>query len=547
MFREERFIEYHDMSPDSIDVFTVLAVLFLIIGIILMVYWLLSIFKKPLSEDFEDTEEESTRRSSAGYQPDYISATSQDSPSMEVVIDRPPHALSDRQRKSRRILSSSNEHFTHLESAHALAKGTPVLNVIWEPVSAKGSARSMKSIRSAQLISTAPLYIRRQTRGGIVEEPITLNVFLEPLDSKKQKERTAPDSTTTARPIPYDTEPSITLTTTTTKTTVTSPGPGFAKRVTEVHSKTRHVKKLPADDQVYQLSSRSDAEEVEKSADVMTAVEVPLFATRMQKQDSTLTETTQVVTKSSQAPPCCATKTNTSIGEGPVKAGDTVQSDESKLKTVAVLPKNGVVGWKMSNVSGWNNVLQFVCVVAGVVFVLGVIALGFYVVQIVTNTATIMSIDNEADDEFSNPSRRSRRPVESDIEASFDEERSRRAYYHKKPQINIVYKNKAPYDAEVRNGILFVRHKKGETMPMTAVPSPARKAISKDGKPEIKTPATTAHAPMTRSGAGNADACTPVVFNIRAGTPVSVNVVENSKIKAAPTSHTSRAVEVSRI
>ncbi|VDL71650.1 unnamed protein product [Nippostrongylus brasiliensis] len=68
-------------------------------------------------------------------------------------------------------------------------------------------------------------------------------------------------------------------------------------------------------------------------------------------------------------------------------------------------------------------------------------------------------------------------------------------------------------------------------MPMTAVPSPARKAISKDGKPEIKTPATTAHAPMTRSGAGNADACTPVVFNIRAGTPVSVNVVENSKIK----------------
>ncbi|VDL71651.1 unnamed protein product [Nippostrongylus brasiliensis] len=60
----------------------------------------------------------------------------------------------------------------------------------------------------------------------------------------------------------------------------------------------------------------------------------------MQKQDSTLTETTQVVTKSSQAPPCCATKTNTSIGEGPAKAGDTVQSDESKLKTVAVLPKS---------------------------------------------------------------------------------------------------------------------------------------------------------------------------------------------------------------
>lgn len=246
------------------------------VGIIAMVYWILTILTRPLERELEEEERmESKRRSEAAREPDYLNeTTSTESVPMEVVIQRPEHTLSQRDRATHIILSQSSAPSAQTAPTHTQedTEYPPVLNVIWEP-----------------------------SEGGATPE-----------EGKAPFPDVAQSSYQPAGvPIPNDTAPSITLTTTTTKTTVSTPGPGFTKRVTEVHTQTKQIRKEPSDQSVQRdhskersvpMSSGSDAEEDgERSSSLLTAVEVPLNALRMEKATTSSTASTQVARPSSTA------------------------------------------------------------------------------------------------------------------------------------------------------------------------------------------------------------------------------------------------------
>lgn len=321
---DRRYIEYRELFPDRLDIFTLIITISLVVGIIAMVYWILTILTRPLERELEEEERmESKRRSEAAREPDYLNeTTSTESVPMEVVIQRPEHTLSQRDRATHIILSQSSAPSAQTAPTHTQedTEYPPVLNVIWEPseggATPEGDRKSRRTKEPRQLISSIPLYVNRPTRRGVIQEPVTVNLYLEPVPVAQEGKAPFPDVAQSSYqpagvPIPNDTAPSITLTTTTTKTTVSTPGPGFTKRVTEVHTQTKQIRKEPSDQSVQRdhskersvpMSSGSDAEEDgERSSSLLTAVEVPLNALRMEKATTSSTASTQVARPSSTA------------------------------------------------------------------------------------------------------------------------------------------------------------------------------------------------------------------------------------------------------
>lgn len=287
---ETRYLEYHDVSPNKLDIFTLMIAVSLVVGIALMVYWLLAAFMRPLAEDFEEFSEESRRRSFAAREPYFLDESSSNEPT-EVVVERPTeHDIGHRNRRSRAIKSQSDT--PTAETAPSFSQGNeenpPVLNVVWEPSGATAISKEdpRKVSGSGELITSIPLYMKKPIGRGLKQKPLSVNLILEPIPyGQEGKEPFFDIQDSTYEPsgfsISNSTVPSITLTTTTTKTAVSKPGPGFTKLETDIRMKTKQVTKEPRHqfDGVVLTSSGSDAEDVEEhSSSLRTAVEVPLNA-----------------------------------------------------------------------------------------------------------------------------------------------------------------------------------------------------------------------------------------------------------------------------
>ncbi|KAK6029746.1 hypothetical protein OSTOST_04138, partial [Ostertagia ostertagi] len=130
-----KYVEYRDMSPDRIDVFSLMATVGLDIHAqFVHVEYRNRVLDRVDSESFDS----STRnRFPAAGQPDYLEGNSEsESTPMEIKIERPPHTLSERDQKSYRILSTSDGHPEQVEGNHIeknAETAPPVLNVVWEP------------------------------------------------------------------------------------------------------------------------------------------------------------------------------------------------------------------------------------------------------------------------------------------------------------------------------------------------------------------------------------------------------------------------------
>ncbi|KAK6047661.1 hypothetical protein COOONC_14834 [Cooperia oncophora] len=225
------------LGQHSVDYGRYLFQIALVIGIVLMAYWLGSLLHRTLSNDFSDESESPSRtsrsRRQAGGLPDYYEGdTGSDSLPMEVKIERPPHTLSDRDRRTYRILSASDGHPEPADVYDAdrdVEAAPPVLNVVWEPkegaVAQQGETKTARG--PLQLVSSTPMNVKKYdpARGCMIEEPIVVNLFVESQEGGEGAGvGTAQPMSDTGpvHPGHNETTPSITLTETTTKTTVTS-------------------------------------------------------------------------------------------------------------------------------------------------------------------------------------------------------------------------------------------------------------------------------------------------------------------------------------
>ncbi|EYC03158.1 hypothetical protein Y032_0095g2796 [Ancylostoma ceylanicum] len=271
------YVPYHDMWPDRVDVFTLLASITLLVVTILMVYWLGTLCYRtfgPPSKIREVPPSPSSVR--VRKEMEYLGDDEgSESMPLDWVIERPEHLRSERMAsghtKAQPILSDRTISISEAgrttpkrgrRGSGNVPRSPPVLNVIWEPTQGIYAAEGPDESQAAdhrQLISSTPIILKKPAPSGRghIDEPVIVNLYYEPSTPGEYVQvpartsatpKSAPGETVnTTIAVSNDVAPSVSVTTTTTRTRVSEPIPGYTKKVTETFSTTKEVTRTPVE------------------------------------------------------------------------------------------------------------------------------------------------------------------------------------------------------------------------------------------------------------------------------------------------------------
>ncbi|XGW10300.1 hypothetical protein V3C99_012075, partial [Haemonchus contortus] len=189
------YMEHRDLTPERIDVFSLLATIALVVGIVLMAYWLGTLLHQTLSADFNEGFDSTAKT------PDRLAGpfghTASETP-MEMKSEGPSPSLSEQEIKSKsyRIFSTSDGYMEQ-HGVTRVGKDAepvpPVLNVVWEPAATAATRKSENNLGSScehlQLVSSAPVYVKRfhPSMQRIIEEPVVVNLYVESCTPAKEE------------------------------------------------------------------------------------------------------------------------------------------------------------------------------------------------------------------------------------------------------------------------------------------------------------------------------------------------------------------------